>query len=512
MSLRKNIGCIGFLFLLILSACQNVDDITNADIRNEGAEFAIPLFTARSTIEDLIEGFDENTFIEIDAEGVIHLRYKGDVLTQTANDFLQAASDSIPPAIPLTDTLFALPFTSPQQLKVDKAVYKTGIVRFGVKSDYVGTVHFKLSILQAKKNGQIATLEESFSSPPPLQGYHASQAFLDMSGYELLPQNDTVLIRYEAYNDAGERVDFPQVFLISENVYFSYIEGVLGNFTHNGKADTISIDFFKNWIQGEVFFDNPDIFIHVQNSFGVPTRSDIKVFDIITAENERLPLESTFITDTGIDFVYPELTEVGQVKEMTFAFDENNSNIEDVLGSKPIALEYDVDAQMNPDNLSDERGFITDSSYYNIQVEVDLPLRGRASGFAMRDTFSVDFSSYDRVEEAEFKLVAENGMPLGIQAQAWFLNEQGQAVDSLFTEGPKQVVVAAPVDADGIATEETIATHYIKFDALRFEKIRNVKKVALTGTFSSTGNGSQTVKAIAGQTTEIRMGMKLKTN
>lgn len=510
MNFTKHLGCLGILAIVTFSACQKVDDLTNATIKNEGAEFAIPLFTASSTIEDLIEGFDEYTFLEIDGEGVIHLRYKGDVLTQTANDFLQAASDSIPPAIPLTDTLFALPFSSPQQLKVDKAIYKTGTVRFGVKSDYVGTIDFKLSILHANKNGQVATLEESFSSPPPIQGFYASQNFLDMSGYELLPENDTVLIRYEAYTDAGDRIELPQVFLISEDVYFSYIEGVLGNFTHNGRADTIFIDFFKNWIQGEVFFENPDIYIHVQNSFGVPTRSDIKVFDILTADDQFLPLESTFITDTGIDFVYPALNEVGQVKEMTFAFDENNSNIEDVLGSKPVALIYDVDALMNPDNLATERGFITDSSFYNIQVEVDLPLRGHAADFTMRDTFSVDFSSYDEVVEAEFKMVADNRMPLELASQVWFLNEQGQVIDSLFSEGPVPVVEAAPVDANGIATTATRATHFFTFDRQRFDKIRTASKVALTGSFSTTGHGSQTVKAIAGQGAEIRMGMKLK--
>lgn len=511
MGTGKHLFCLSLLTTVLFSACQKIEELNDVKIINNDAEFAIPLFTAKSTIEDLIEGFDEYTFLEIDEEGVIHLRYKGDVLTQTSHDFLQAASDSVPPAIPLLDTIFALPFSSPNQLKVDKAMYKSGIVRFGVQSDYVGTIHFKLSILNAFKNGQVATLEESFSSPPPLQGYHVSQNFLDMSGYELLPQNDTVYIRYEAYTDNGDKITLPQVFLLSTDVYFSYIEGKLGNFTHNGRADTIFIDFFENWIQGEVFFENPDIYIHVQNSFGVPTRSDIKVFDIITADEQKLPLESDYITNTGIDFVYPQLDEVGQVKTMTFAFDENNSNIEEVLGSKPVALIYDVDAKMNPDNSTTERGFITDSSFYNIQVEVDLPLRGHAAQFTMRDTFSVDFSSFDEIAEAEFKMVADNGMPLEIVAQVWFLNGQGQVIDSLFSEGPKAVVEAAPVDANGIATASSKATHYIRFDQERFEKIRTATKVALTGSFSTTGHGAQTVKAIAGQTAEIRMGMKLKT-
>lgn len=500
-----------FSFLLLsLIGCSRFDELTHADIVGPDAEYAVPIFKAHTTIQDLIEGFDEYTYIEIDNEGVIHLRYSGDVLTQHASEFLKAVSDSIPPAIPLSDTLFALPFSSPQQLKVDKATYKSGKVRFACQSTYVGNITFRLYILQAKKNGQVAVLEETFPSPPPLQGFHLSLNSLDMGGYDLLPQNDTVFIRYEAITETGERLKLPQVFLLSEEVQFSYIEGVLGKFTHNGRADTIFIDFFKNWIQGDVFFENPEIFIHVQNAFGVPTRSDIKVFDILTADQKRIPLESIYISDTGIDFVYPSLSEVGQVKTMTFVFDESNSNIEDVLGSRPVALEYDVDALMNPDNSSTARGFITDSSYYNIRVEVDLPLRGRASSFTMRDTFQVDFSSYDAVRSAEFKLVADNEMPLAVAGQIWFLDSLYKTIDSLFLSGPHVIVEAAPVNGSGTAIDRTSTTHFFDFDEIRFDGIRPAKYIAVQGSFSTTGNGSKTVKAIANQQVELRMGAKLR--
>lgn len=499
------------ILLLATAACSRFEELTHADVVGPDAEFAVPIFKARTSIQDLIEGFDEYTYIEIDGEGVIHLRYSGDVLTQHASEFLQAASDSIPPAIPLSDTLFALPFSSPQQLKVDKATYKSGTVRFACQSTHVGTITFRLYILQAKKNGQVAMLEETFPSPPPLQGFHISLNSLDMSGYDLLPQNDTVFIRYEAITETGQRLKLPQVFLLNEEVQFSYIEGVLGKFTHNGRADTILIDFFKNWIQGDVFFENPEILIHVQNAFGVPTRSDIKVFDILTADGKRIPLESIYITDTGIDFAYPALDEVGQVKTMTFTFDETNSNIEDVLGSRPVALEYDVDALMNPDNSTTAKGFITDSSFYNIQVEVDLPLRGRASGFTMRDTFSVDFSGYGAVRSAEFKLVADNEMPLEVAGQVWFLDSLYQPIDSLFLDGSQVIVSGAPVDASGIATTKVTDTHYFDFDQTRFEGIRQARYLLVQGSFSTSGEGAQTVKAIADQQVEIRMGAKLRT-
>lgn len=500
------------LWMGLALGCQKIEDFQGAEVVSGPAEFAIPLVKATTTMQDLVENFDDYTFIEITPDGVIHLRYKGDVLTQEADEFFKDARDSIPPIIPLEDTLYALPFSSPEQLEVDFATYKSGKVKFACQSDYVGTIDFTLSILQVSKDGVIAQVHEQFESPSPLPGgYFASTAFVDMAGYGLIPENDSIYIRYEAITDAGERLKLPQAFLINENVDFSYIEGYLGNFKHNGKEDTIQIEFFENWIQGDVFFEQPNIYIHVENSFGVPTRSDIKLFDIITADHTHLPLESDFITNDGIDFVYPPLDEVGAVKSMTFTFNEANSNIEDVLGSRPIALDYDVDALMNPDTLTGLRGFITDSSYYKIQVEVDLPLHGRASGFGIVDTFDVNFSGYGSVSEAEFKIVADNGMPLEIDAQVYFLDDNGAVLDSLFAEGRTEIVGAADVGADGIVTNPTTRTTFAKLPGLRFDQVRNAKRLAMHAFFSTFNNGQQSVKAFAGQQVEIRMGMKLKT-
>jgi hypothetical protein len=491
--------------------CQKIDNFQGAEVVSGPAEFAIPLVKATTTMQDLLENFDDYTFIEITPDGVIHLRYKGDVLIQEAADFFKDARDSIPPIIPLEDTLFALPFSSPQQLEVDYAVYKTGQVKFACQSDYEGTIDFTLSILQASKDGVIAQVHEQFTSPPPLGGYFASTAFVDVAGYDLIPENDTVYLRYEAITDAGDRIKLPQAFLINENVDFGYIEGYLGNFKHNGKQDTIEIEFFENWIQGDVFFEQPNIYIHVENSFGVPTRSDIKLFDVLTADNARLPLQSDFITGGGIDFVYPPLSEVGTVKTMTFTFNETNSNIKDVLGSRPIAIDYDVDALMNPDTLTGLRGFITDSSYYKIQVEVDLPLHGRASGFGIVDTFDVNFDGYGSVSEVEIKMVADNGMPLEIDAQIYFMDENGAVLDSLFEGGRTEIVGSADVGTDGIVTNPATRITFAKLPGARFDNVRNAKKLAMHAFFSTFNGGQQSVKAFADQQVEIRMGMKLKT-
>lgn len=499
--------------LLGVFGCKQVDEFQEAEIVSGEAEFAIPLVKATTSIQDLLENFDEYTFIEITPDNVIHLRYSGDVLSQQAEEFFAETREKLPPAIPLASPFDTLPFSAPQQLEVDFATYKSGIIRAAVTSDYVGTVNFTMKVLQAKKNGQPLTLNAQFESPIGTFIPKELPEFVDATGYDLIPEDGKLYVSYLATNLAGDTIDLPFVALLNQNVDFSYIEGYLGNFRQKGTRDSITIEFFENWIQGDVYFENPVIQIHIDNSFGVPTRSSIGIFQILTADGPPIPLVSDFIDTTGIngiDFVYPANNEVGQTKSMTFVFDAENSNIEDVLSSRPVALDYKVDAIMNPDSLVDQRGFITDSSYYRVQVEVDLPLHGRASGFGVVDTFNLDFGGYGDVKEVEFKLVADNEMPLGIDAQAYFLDEAGNVLDSLF-DSPKRVVEAAPVDGGGIVTKEISQVNYATFPAARFDKVRPAKKLALFASFSTTNNGQQSVKAFATQKADIRMGMKLKT-
>ncbi|MBI5916872.1 MAG: hypothetical protein HY842_15975 [Bacteroidetes bacterium] len=499
--------------LLIAGAfgCKQVDEFQDADIVSGDAEFAIPLLKAKTSIQDLLENFDEFTFIEIDPDGVIHLRYKGDVLSQNAKEFFDDTRSKLPPLIPLGTPFFTLPFSSPGQLEVDFATYSTGTVSLALISDYVGMVDLTVQILQAKKNGQPMTVHTQFQSPIGIQPivFHYPPEFVECAGYDLIPENGEVHIRYDAVTDAGDTIELPFIALVNQNIDFSYIEGYLGNFEQLGKRDSITIEFFENWTQGDVFFEDPVIKIYIDNSFGVPTRSSIDTFDILTVNDGRIPLESDFITETGIDFVYPALNEVGQTKSMTFTFDASNSNIKDVLGSRPIALDYKVDAIMNPDSIVDQRGFITDSSFYRIQVEVDLPLHGRANGFGVVDSFDVDFSGYGNLKEVEFKLVADNNMPLAIDAQVYFVDTTGTVLDSLF-DARTRIVEAAPVDSNGEVTDPISRTNFSTFTTERFDKIRDAKKLVLHGFFSTTNDGQQSVKAFANQDVEIRMGMKLK--
>jgi len=197
----------------------------------------------------------------------------------------------------------------------------------------------------------------------------------------------------------------------------------------------------------------------------------VNVFDVYTADGEILPIFGEGIED-GIDFNYPTLDEVGQTKTTTYAFSKENSNIDTLLGSKPIAIDYDFDATTNPDNISTIRGFVTDESEYVVNVDVELPIFGRADRFLAVDSFDVNFSSYDNVESAEFKVVSENGIPLEIAMQMYFVDANDNVLDSLLMDD-LTLIEAAPVDGDGLVTMPQEKTLLVPMDGVKKLKLKD---------------------------------------
>ena len=494
--------------------CSKLENFNEINEIQYNAEFAVPLIDAQLSIDDILENFEDNSTLTIDPNGLLRFKYSGDVITKTSDEVFEQITELIDqfPIIPIVDTIQALPFSNPEGLDMDRLDIKGGFFTYAVENDQLEPINFVLEVPQALKDGETLRFEVDM---PAWDGEGAKPVVnlalnpFPMSGYRIVPEDDLVFIRYEATTESGERVKLSTVFISLIDFEFSYAEGYLGNQVYEGGRDTIEIDFFESWIQGEVYFEEPIITFFFENSFGLPTRSVVNVFDILTAEGEILKLESEFLT-TGIDFPYPGLDEVGEIKDNKFIFTKENSNIDIVLGSSPVAVDYDVNAVTNPDELTDIRGFITDSSFYRVNVEVELPLYGKASNFVARDTFEITLDEFDDVSSAEFKVVGENGLPLEIDVQGYFLDEQGEIIDSLFMN-TERVLEGAPVDGDGFVNGTSKTTLFVDYDGDRFEEIRGSKNIAVVATFSTSGNGENSVNLQSNQNTNIRIGAKIRT-
>lgn len=200
---------------------------------------------------------------------------------------------------------------------------------------------------------------------------------------------------------------------------------------------------------------------------------------------------------------------MGKTAVTSFAFDKNNSNIVPILNASPVALDYQIDAIANPDSDPSIIGFMTDSSYFLVNVAVDLPIYGRARNFLLEEDFSSDFGKLDGFREAEFKLITENKLPLDANMQMYFIGANGQKLDSAFTK-EQLLIEAAKVDAGGNVTGISKKETIIPFNAAQLDAVRNTKTIRVIAYVSTTSGGTVPVKVNANQGLSVKMGVKAK--
>jgi hypothetical protein len=489
-----------YLILVVFVALSNwgcglnkLDEVTVG----ASTEWALPLIDSRKSFGDLIQDFDKQSQVEIKSDGSIIMHYKGSFVARSSNDIFARLRNAL---FPILDTVMKVPLTTTAGVYIDYAEVKNGklLWLFDIKEPLDVT----LSIPQLELNG--VPLVRKFKANIGI--YKDS---LDLKGWRLVTKNDSnIVIMHDARRSDGFRVNLKNLGAISlQNFEFNFVKGLLGSDAFDAPADTIPIDFFKRWQGGRVDFLEPKMTVELYNSFGVPVRAISRVTEVVTTNGNRIPLQSPL--NNGIDINYPTLSEIGQTKKTTIVFDKNNSNFAEIISSNPSRVEYDIDGLTNPDIKVQKAGFLTDSSRFNFQVFVDIPLTVKAKNFLFSDTVDINLSEYQSVQEAELKILTDNKMPVDINLQGYFVGDNYGVIDSFFTKN-NLLLRGAPVDVSGLPRGAQSSENFITLDEAKFNRVRLAKKIVLKYSISTTNSGSDVVRLAATQDVQVRMGMKFK--
>lgn len=481
------------LLLSLLWSCDQLDELDEIQGVQYDAEYAVPLANLGVSLDRILQNFEQRASLTIDQQGLFHFEYTGEVLTETGSEVFeeieqtfQEITDITPNGIPVLLPRIPIPYKDELDIEVDLIRLKQGQFSYEFQSLNPDEVTVRIDLPQFFVNGTPMSFTHqlpaySGSGNPP--SFSNKNNPVDLSSIEVIPQNDTIYIEYTATNSNGQIVPLNNFFIRFDNIKLSFAQGFLGTNIYDGPLDTIDIDFFDAWIAGDVFFKDPEITYVLENSFGIPTRSLVNRFDIVTIEGNNLPLESPLV-ENGIDFPYPTLDEIGQVKSQEYLFTKENSNIQDILSSKPDEVIYDIDALTHPDGNRDIRGFITDSSFYRVRVLVDLPLEGSAADFEARDTVQVNLDDFQDLDSVGVKIVAENTLPLSVDIQIFFVDENGTLTEML-SDNDIRVIEAAPVDENGNVTGSSDLTTFIPIADSRLGALLAAKELVLKAVFST---------------------------
>ncbi len=413
--------CIVYLFVSCVSK-----DYYEIELENDGWEIAIPIVNAKTTINRLA-GSARNTDIVIDEEDRVTIIYRGNVINQV--------SPTIFPPIPYFADFPIIDSVAPLNLPIDgefllsKAIFKRSRAFFNFKSSRKEDIQIKMRMPELSKDGQ------AFEFDYVLKYEGGDTSYLQTPVIPLLDwvantSDNTISFNYEAITPDGERIVLDYAGMNIDIIEFSYVEGFFGYREFELQGNAIPIGIFNNWLSGGFSFDKPKISLAIENSFGFPVTADLNRLEILTLEGNVLPIESE-VLDQGIEFNYPTLEEVGEVAFNSLIFDTNNSNLEEIFNEKAISVNYDIAAYANPVSVDTVIGFFSDESYFDVKAQVEVPLHARIQDLVLQDSFDIDFSPLEDIDEATLKFEIKNGLPVQVELLPLFAQGLQQGVDYL---------------------------------------------------------------------------------
>jgi hypothetical protein len=503
-----------------------------------------PIAYGSLTFEDIISEFDSSSFITSDADGLLMITYEDSLISFIADDILEIPSQdfieffiqsdfTIPPGFGTGDTIKLtrtkkFPFSFSQGEQLDSMILDEGDMIFDITSQFqhegeivitcpnirLNNIPFEQTIVIDDASGNF-----SYNTPFNLDGYTiylndsvgTDEKFIPVDFYVELVNSGAGISPTDSIN----------ITATLDNMDFDVIFGYIGDYELLSEPGEVDLGFFENTLEGYIRFEEPQINFNITNSFGVPAAVEISRFTGFKSATDSIEMEF----EAGFSpfgYAYPTLNDYINAdiyKDTTISIHKDNSNVSDFLAFLPSNLKYNISAQSNPDlpgfNV-DSSNFISDDSRIDVDFEFVLPLYFAADSFALEDTIDLDLTDIeedaDFIERVNIALEVFNGLPLDIDFQLYFLDENYDPVDTLFSDDDRPVISAGQVDP---ATGEVIAPGvkppvnviYTNDDINRLNTVKYGRIRAGLKTPSDANNDLIAVKFLTGYKVDFNLSM-----
>lgn len=410
---------------------------------------AVPIFNTEINYESLFYRFandkDRTVDIYFDSTNLLYLSY---VASDTIewNDLVgtEAFNTSLPIPLSLSNgSEINETLTFPINIKNETTVAFDSVI---IGSGDIGISFQKI---QATGTGTITINEITQNGLPLTFSWNLQDGLAsnkNIAGYKITPQDngENKSITYQISFNGVSNTTLTKIyeFNISTSNFTPLVAyGNFGTDTIINKKQEKNIDFFENFaFPKEIQFNEAKINLSISNNTGVPFEFQLKQFDVITDKQEKI--EAKFLTDNKlyiapIDIKDLNIDEPTTLKTSQYTIDEKNSNIFDIINSSPIRYKYNIVGVTNPYN--ENNNFITTKTRLCVNTELYFPIKVKIDNLLRLDTIGFDINNIiqdkgnsDYIDELALFFEFENGFPLELGTQAYFANDMGVIVDSLF--------------------------------------------------------------------------------
>lgn len=519
--------------LFIVSCAKDNFELDKLAQTEWNPNIAAPLVYSSLSIQDILTEKDTNSLIQVGSDKFCTLIYEGNLFTYVASDLIQLPDQNSPPytaslsaaqAAALAPIGATVTFSNSQTIsfnsgstnaKIDSIKFKDGDFKFVVNSDFQNNGSLSISIPSAKKNGVAfsKTVPISFSGIIPVV-VNVSE---DLTGYTFdMTKGGTTYNQFDinfsvtliGNGTAPTTSKTISVTQSIEGMKFQKLFGDIGQQQLSPNKDTVELSVFTNSLTGSFTFDDPRIKVVISNSYGVPIQGNIIQFDAYKPPSSSYPITGY---PNPLPVLSPNMSQMGQTKVDSFMLDKNNSNVASVFSNLPSSLIYQVNSTTNPSGPTTSN-FVLDTSKFKVDLEVEFPLHGTAIGFTMVDTVPFEFD--EAVENIEWILLRtynNNGFPLEVDLQAYFVDTNYVLLDSLFKIKP--VLASGFIDNTGKVIAPKSSSQDCKFykpQLTKLEKARFIVIHAIANTAKNSNGVQIPVKIYADYKLDVKIGAQVQ--
>jgi len=525
----KSVIVFVFLSIVLVSCLKNDFDFEKVTLPTWEPNFSLPLIHSKLNLSKVLGEADAGDMLLEDPFHFLTLIYRSNIFSQEAQEvftianqmYAQNYSFSLPGGMNNGDSTSGsysdnIVFINTNNEILDTLYLKEGNINLLFNSDINQNAKINIVFPTATKNGVplTHTINLNYTGTP-----FNINTNIDITGYKLVFDHSggtfnklPILYNVTVYN-IGSPDQSPYDFnfnLFFQNQNYSKMFGYLNQKDYLFPMDTLSIDIFKNSWFGNFLLEDPKLKIKISNSYGFPLNI---TWGLLEGINPKTPT-SMALTNVPNPMNVNSPTIIGHDIETVYNLDKNNSNIKDVVNIIPHYFAYLFEGHANPSGIYTPN-FVLDTSRFKVDVEMEMPLFGRAWDFIIEDTVDFTFEKIEELVYINFKINITNGFPVDSKIQIVITDSLYNPLDSLFPTA-QYVIQSANM---GPAPDYKVTTPVHKYTEVNLSQTRltnltNARKMLIIATLNTKNNGNDIVKFYSDYMIDVRMAARaqLKVN
>jgi hypothetical protein len=429
----------------------------------------------------------EKVLIDTSQKSIVHIKVSGVQVS---------AISAIFPAKDLLDFDYSVK-ANLKDIELKRVRIKKGQLVLTALSTLSDNLKVRISNTKATRTG--APLDEKFLINKGSSGtYATSTTSIDFAGYELdlsgplgndantFSNHIVAAVEYTGLLSTLTSADSLKIYFELKGFEAEWGQGYFGKYNKTFGPTTVKTKIFDKIKAGKLMPEKLEVALTFENGAGID--GYITINNVSTARDGKV-VDFSGAALTNPIYIAPATDNPHQPVIVKSSFNEQNSNILDIISALPTEMSYKFNLDLNPlgNNFKYDQ-FFYDTSRFKVGIEVKMPLAVLASGIHLVDTIDFSWSGLREdqpLNSALMKLVLENGYPLEAIVRMRLLDGGKNVIDSFFYSQPGIIATGLVNASQPWVCQPTKSTLVEFADRTRIDHLKQVKKAVIDVTFNT---------------------------